>query len=88
MEKVKQELPDWFNGHRYLEGDVVKNPFSGHSIELTAEELSMYDFIWGVTMIFSDSDTPDMPDKIYSDYRKGMDWFLKQNPEAYMVLLD
>ena len=48
----------------------------------------MYDFIWGVTMIFSDSDTPDMPDKIYSDYRKGMDWFLKQNPEAYMVLLD
>ena len=88
MEMEKQVMPEWFNGKIYSEGGKVTNPFTGHSIELTAEELSMYDFIWGVTMIFSDSDTPDMPDKIYSAYRKGIDWFLKENPEAYMILLD
>ena len=44
---IKQKLPKWFDGVIYEKGDIVKNPFSGESIKLTAKELSMYDFIMG-----------------------------------------
>ena len=47
MNKTKQKLPKWFNGVLYTKGDSVTNPFSGDSIELNAEELSMYDFVIG-----------------------------------------
>ena len=39
----KQEMPKWFDGTVYSTGDTVSNPFTGDSVELTAEELSMYD---------------------------------------------
>ena len=32
---------------KYIIKEVVTNPFSGESYELTAEELSMYDLIMG-----------------------------------------
>ena len=47
MEKNKQKLPKWFEGELYTEGSVVTNPYSGEEAELTAEELSIYDFIKG-----------------------------------------
>ena len=50
--KAKQQLPKWFNGQLYEEGDVVENPYSGESIELNNIELSMYDFIMGATMVY------------------------------------
>ena len=43
----KQKLPKWFTGELYTHGAEVTNPFSGESYELTAEELSIYDFIIG-----------------------------------------
>jgi hypothetical protein len=46
MEMEKQVMPKWFNGLVYSEGDRVSNPFTGESVELTAEELSMYDLDW------------------------------------------
>ena len=45
MEK-KQELPKWFNGELYKEGDVVANRFTGEETRLSAVELSMYDFYY------------------------------------------
>ncbi len=86
MSTTKQKLPDWFNGELYEEGDVVKNPYSGESIELNNVELSMYDFIMGATItmelgIFNS-------DHHIQELRKGLDWFKKHNAEAYMVLLD
>tara|TARA_R110002167_G_scaffold358746_1_gene574980 strand:+ start:390 stop:647 length:258 start_codon:yes stop_codon:yes gene_type:complete len=85
MEKIKQKIPKWFNGEIYDKGDTVTNPFSGQSYELTAEELSMYDFIMGANAlleagIYNASLTDDM--------QKGLRWFTKNNVEAYMVLLD
>ena len=50
MKKTKQNLPKWFNGQLYDKGDIVKNPYSGEEYELTAVELSMYDFIKGAEM--------------------------------------
>ena len=73
----KQEMPKWFDGTVYSTGDTVSNPFTGDSIELTAEELSMYDLIMGAQML-SDWDV----------MQKGLGWFSRENAEAYMVLLD
>ena len=73
----KQVMPKWFNGVVYSKGDRVSNPFTGESVELTAEELSMYDLIMGAQMV-----------QRYELVRKGLDWFRRENAEAYMVLLD
>jgi len=81
----KQTLPKWFTGELYEEGATVQNRFSGEEAELTATELSMYDFIMGVTVMMemgmSNSNT-------VKDLRKGLDWFRKNNSEAYITLLD
>ena len=47
----EQPLPKWFDGTVYNEGSIVMNPFSGCSIGLTAEELSIYDYIMGCVML-------------------------------------
>ena len=73
----KQEMPKWFDGQVYSEGDTVSNPFTGDSVELTAEELSMYDLIMGAQML-----------QHYDVMQKGLGWFRRENAEAYMILLD
>ena len=87
MVKTKQKLPKWFDGELYEEGDAVTNPYSGEEIELTAEELSMYDFCMGATFVYEMGGL-SVDGKILKDLRKGLDWFRKHNPEAYMILLD
>ena len=84
---MKQKLPKWFDGSLYDNGDTVTNPYSGEKIELTAEELSMYDFCMGATMICELAEF-NVNEKILRDLRKGLDWFRVNNPKAYMVLLD
>ena len=80
------KLPKWFDGELYEKGDVVQNPYSGKEIELTAVELSMYDFIMGAQIVL-EMGMRDKP-KIVEDMRKGLDWFRKNNNKAYMALLD
>ena len=83
MTKVK--VPEWFNGEVYTEGAEVTNRFGGDSCYLTAEELSMYDFIIGA------SDLMEMgfyAPKTIDDMRKGLNWFRKNNIDAYYKLLD
>ena len=59
------------------ENEIVTNPFSGESVELTPEAVAVYDTIRGCEM-FGD----------YAGVRKGLDWFRKYYPSEYMVLLD
>jgi hypothetical protein len=73
-----QPLPKWFNGVLYANGETVTNPFSGDSYELTAAELSMYDFIMGC----------QMTGLAQTEMIKALSWFRRANAEAYMVLLD
>ena len=61
----------------YDNGATVQNRFGGDSIELNALELSIYDAIMGCEMV-----------EDYENVRLGLDWFMKFNPKAYMVLLD
>ena len=81
----KQTLPEWFNGELYEEGGMVRNRFSGDEMELTAEELSMYDFVMGATMMMEMGGTQAVMGK---DLKMGFDWFRENNAKAYMALLD
>jgi hypothetical protein len=86
MIKEKQKLPKWFNGELYEEGDTVRNRFSGEECELNAMELSMYDFVIGATEL-AEMGVFNTAHHM-KELRKGLDWFRKNNSEAYMVLLD
>jgi len=84
MKKTKeQKIPKWFNGEVYDKGAVVENRFGGEKIELNNVELSIYDFIIGASIVAEMGLGTDI-----KNLRKGLDWFRKYNPEAYMVLLD
>ena len=82
---TKVELPEWFKGEVYTEGAEVTNRFGGDSCQLTAEELSMYDFIIGASNLM---EMGFYAPKTVDDMRRGLDWFRKNNAEAYMKLLD
>ena len=80
----ENKLPKWFNGTVYNQGDSVTNQFSGESYELNNLELSMYDFVMWCAMI-----TPDtLTDITVKNWQDGLSLFRKNNPKAYMVLLD
>jgi len=81
----KQTLPEWFEGELYEEGATVQNRFSGEEAELTATELSMYDFIMGTTMMMEMGMSNPSTVK---GLRRGLDWFRENNLEAYITLLD
>ena len=59
------------------ESEVVSNPLSGKSTTLTPEAVAVYDVLRGAQMM-----------SMYSDVRKGLDWFRQYYPAEYMVLLD
>jgi len=86
MVDEKQKLPSWFNGECYTHGAEVTNRFGGDSCQLNAEELSMYDFVIGASTVLEM--TGGYNHTNVDDLRKGLDWFRKNNPKAYMVLLD
>tara|TARA_R110002020_G_scaffold299197_3_gene514931 strand:+ start:1171 stop:1437 length:267 start_codon:yes stop_codon:yes gene_type:complete len=85
--KIKEQpVPEWFNGQIYDKGDIVANRFTGEEIELNNVELSMYDFVMGASIVI-EMGMFNTPQHV-QDLRKGLAWFMKYNPEAYMVLLD
>jgi hypothetical protein len=55
----------------------VRNPFSGETCVLTPEEVAVYDYLKGCEMLGD-----------YNGVRKGINWFIENNAEAYMTLLD
>ena len=87
MKEQNTKLPKWFKGQLYDKGDTVKNPFSGEVYELTNVELSMYDFIVGSQYVMEMAPRTVTKEQV-TDFQKGLDWFRKNNSQAYMVLLD
>ena len=81
----KQQLPKWFTGECYTHGAEVTNRFGGDSCHLNNVELSMYDFIMGATQML---EMGIVRQGVRNDLIKGLNWFRKNNPSAYMVLLD
>ena len=85
MSTKKNKLPKWFDGVIYEKGETVANQFSGEEIYLNAEELSIYDLIKGAEMYAHMS---GWNDGLIDIIQKGIKWMRKNNPKAYMVLLD
>lgn len=56
---------------------TVENPFSGDSAVLSPDEVAVYDYIKGCELMGD-----------YAGVRRGLDWFMENNAEAYMTLLD
>ena len=79
------KLPKWFKGELYKKGDTVVNRFSGKEYKLTAEELSMYDFIMGAQVMMEMGMGNDIA---ILEMRRCLDWFRENNSKAYKVLLD
>ena len=67
-----------------------KNRFSGQSYMLTKEEAIRHDRIFmnelGATL--EDKELGQGGSKLWDKVRADIDWFRKNNAEAYMVLLD
>ena len=86
------ELPKWFDGVVYKDGDIVSNPFTGNQAILTPNELAIYDFIKGaeytISVTFNDDILHPEVAKLANQMRKGLDWFRQANARAYMILLD
>ena len=59
------------------ESEVISNPYSGESVLLDPLAVAVYDTIKGAEATEN-----------YSMVRKGLEWFRKNYPEEYMVLLD
>jgi hypothetical protein len=87
MKTKEQVIPKWFKGVIYDKGELVTNPFSKESYELNGLELSMYDFIMGSQYVFEMAPKTVTPKQV-SEFQKALNWFRKNNTEAYFVLLD
>ena len=57
--------------------EIITNPFSGQSIAMPKFAVAVYDVIIGAEQF-----------KDYDSVRKGCDWFSRNFPKQYMVLLD
>lgn len=82
---MNKQLPDWFDGQVYDTGETVTNPFSGEEYELTGIELSMYDFIMGSQYVMKVA-PKKITNKQIDEFDKALEWFKKNNIEAYNIL--
>ena len=67
-----------------------KNRFTGESVMLTKDEAFIHDQIFKNELLatIEDKINGTGSSKYWAEMRKGLDWFMKHNAKAYMVLLD
>ena len=72
-------IKDIFPGIMILDDEPVevRNRFTGEPCMLTPEEVAVYDYCMGCELLGD-----------YKGVRKALDWFMDNNAEAYMTLLD
>ena len=66
------------------------NRFNGESVMLTKEEAKKHDeiFLHEVQATIEDVELGTGESKHWQEMRNLLDWFMKHNAKAYMVLLD
>jgi len=82
-----------FGTHMWLEPEKGsrQNPYSGVIVELNPVEMAIYDH---TMMAYHDhielGTGGDLVEarKMYKDFTKGKNWFIENNVEAYMDLID
>ena len=77
--------PIWFKGDWYEKGGEVQNTLSGKCCNLSAEELSIYDYILGFQIL---EKFGGLSPNLSSYLQKAKSWLKKHNPEAYNMLID
>ena len=67
-----------------------RNRFSGESIELTKEEAEKHDkiFYHEALATLENKELGEGASTHWQEMRNLLDWFIKNNAKAYMVLLD
>ena len=67
-----------------------RNRFNGESVMLTKEEAKKHDRIFMCEMLatLEDKSIGQGMSKHWQEMRNLLDWFMKHNAKAYMVLLD
>ena len=67
-----------------------RNRFNGETVELTKEEAEKHDeiFYHEALATLEDQKLGTGGSKHWQEMRKRLDWFMKNNAKAYMVLLD
>ena len=67
-----------------------RNRFTGEPIELTKEEADKHDkiFFHEALATLEDKELGEGSSKHWQEMRNLLDWFMKHNAKAYMVLLD
>ncbi len=67
-----------------------KNRFNGESIMLTKQEARIHDelFLCEIMATLEDKTLGEGASKHWQKMREHIDWFIKNNSKAYMVLLD
>ena len=67
-----------------------RNRFNGQSIMLTKQEAKKHDelFLCEIMATLEDKTLGQGASKHWETMRKHIDWFIKNNAKAYMVLLD
>ncbi len=67
-----------------------RNRFNGESVMLTKEEAKKHDRIFMCEMLatIEDKSIGQGMSKHWQEMRNLLDWFMKHNAKAYMVLLD
>jgi hypothetical protein len=76
--------------HQQLKTETRSNRFTGQSVELTKEEAIIHDriFVNEIGATLEDKELGYCGSKLWDKVRADIDWFRKNNAEAYMVLLD
>ena len=70
--------------------NIRSNRFNGESIQLTDEEAKKHDELFVAEMLATADDKLHGygASRHWKTVRKNLDWFMKHNAKAYMVLLD
>ena len=86
-----EKLP--FGAHMWLEPEknTRQNPYSGVTVEMNPVELAIYDHT--MQSYHEHIELGTMGDykearKLYKDFNKGKNWFIENNIQAYMQLID
>ena len=72
--QLPKEFSDAYVGEN---SEIIANPMTGESCELTPEAVAVYDLVKGAEML-----------GLYKTVRIGLDWFRKNYAAEYMILLD
>ena len=91
-DKLDNDHSPIYYGTMETQKDIYKrsNRFSGESIQLTKEEAEKHDkiFYHELAATLEDKELGEGMSKHWQEMRNLLDWFMKHNAKAYMVLLD